>query len=171
MLLPLFKSAYTHTERWSYIYLILRHRPTTSLKSKGQHHLPFCPCHGNHNNHVLPPSALSLAAGASQLHECRKESEWAQWHSARARVNTALHRIARKHTNAWIKNALSDGTWRKFTASVAEACYLLPEGTTLIMAGASLEIRLIYKWHLLKMSSLMNTHTHTRLSLQAMTRP
>lgn len=151
---------YEHTQ-WSDNYLILTHRPITSLKSKAQHHLPCCPCHGNHNNHVLRPSVLSLTAEASQLHECRKESEWAQWHSARAQLNTALHRVAHKHTNAWIKNALSDGMWRKFTASVANICLvLLPEGTTLIMAGVSLEIRLIYKWHLLKMSSLMNTHTH-----------
>lgn len=70
-------------------------------------------------------------------------------------TNTQTH--AHMHTNA-----RSDGMWRQiFTASVADICtVLVPEGTTLIMAGTSLETRLIYKWHLLKMSSLMNTHMH-----------
>lgn len=71
---------------------------------------------------------------------------------------TSHAKHAHMHTNA-----RSDGMWRqKFTAGVANICVVLvPEGTTLIMASASLEIRLIYKWHLLKMSSLMNTHMHT----------
>lgn len=147
------------------------------LKSEARHHLPRSPCHDNHSNPVLPPSALPLAGGASWLHRCCKESEWAQWHSARALLNTALHHIthtsthacAHTHINAHMHaNAPSDDmSWQKFMANI---CVVpAPEGTTLIKAGTSFQIGLIYKWHLLKMSSLMNTHT--RISPQATLRP
>lgn len=126
-----FSKLHTHTRARAsvntHIYPHFKHRPTTSLKGEAQHHLPCSPCQGNHSNPVLPPLAPSLAGGASWLHECCKESEWAQWHSARAQLNTALHHITRKART----HAYKCSEWWHVEAEIHSRCgqYLCGAGT------------------------------------------
>lgn len=127
---------------------------TAALTAGVQHPLKLRPC----TTYLNPPVIITIATLSSL--------QWfPHWLEDRHGYTNAAKNLNELNVNVSVKliPPITTHTHKKFRARFADFCLLtLPKGTTLIMADSGFKIRLIYKWHLVEMSFLMNMQPHTQ---------